>query len=147
MFPVFLLICLVSFYRAQTEYLDRTFFKLTLANDGRIEALINAHDPKWMTVYRQFLELNTDTGELMVAFDVATSSYPSITALKTESHIMSSVIGSGEKSWSYSENVTTNAEGYIHSNMVLWFDKMLKEMVLVYQSASYWHYANPSTLI
>lgn len=125
---------------AQTEYPDRLFFELTVAKDGRVEALINANDRKWMTVYRNFIELNVDTQELVLAFDVAASDYPSITALKSESHIMTSKIGSGENSWALSENVTENAEGYIHSNMVLWYDKKLKEMVMIFQSSSYWYW-------
>ena len=133
---LFELIFLWRFLLAQTEYPDRLFFKLTIAKDGRVEALINANDKKLMTVYQQFIELNVDTRELMLVFDVAALD-PSLTALKSESRIMSSKIGSGENSWALSENVTSNAEGYIHSNMVLWYDKKLKEMVMIYQSSSY----------
>lgn len=126
---------------SQTLYEDRQFFKLTVGDDGRVEALINANDPKWMTVYRQFLEMNRDTGELMIAFDVAASDFPSVLALKSESHIMMSTIGSGKKSWELSTNVTTNKMGYIHSNMVLWYDTYSKEMVMVYQCSSSSHYS------
>jgi hypothetical protein len=126
------------FLRAQTVYHPRTFFNLTIANDGRVEALIHANDAKWMTVYRNFLQINPDTRELMVVFNVAASRFPAIGALRSESHIMSSVIGSGDISWSLSENVTANQEGYIHSNMILWYDCMDKEMTMIYQSSSYW---------
>jgi len=126
---------------SQTLYTDRQFFKLTVSEDGRVEALINAHDPKWMTVYRQFLEMNRDTGELMIAFDVAASEYPSVLALKSESHIMMTTISSGKTAWEFSKNVTSNKQGYIHSNMVLWYDTYSKQMVMVYQSSSYWHYS------
>jgi len=126
---------------SQTLYPDREFFKLTVGEDGRVEALISANDPKWGTVYRQFLEMNRDTGELMIAFDVSASEFPSVLALKTGSHIMMSTIGSDEMSWNPSTNVTNNKEGYIHSNMVLWYDSHLKDMVMIYQSSSYWYYS------
>ena len=124
---------------SQTLYEGRQFFKLTVGDDGRVVALMNANDPKWMTVYRQFLEINPDTGELMVVFDVAKSDFPSVLALKTEFHIMMSKIGSGHTSWSTPVNVTINKKGYIHSNMVLWYDSYSKEMVMVYQSSSNWY--------
>jgi len=126
---------------SQTHYADREFFKLTVGDDGRVEALINANDAKWQTVYRQFLEMNRETGELMIAFDVAASEFPSVLALKSESHIMMTTLGSGMGSWELSTNVTSNAEGEIHSNMVLWYDEESKDMVMIYQSSSYWQYS------
>jgi len=131
---------------SQTYYSDREFFKLTVGDDGRVEALINANDAKWQTVYRQFLEMNRDTGELYLVFDVAASEFPSVIALKSESHIMMSTLGSGLSSWELSTNVTNNAEGEIHSNMVLWYDTNTKDMVMVYQSSSYWQYSMSADL-
>jgi len=138
---ILLAVCLFLGIYSQTFYPAREFFKLTVGDDGRVEALINANDQKWGTVYRQFLEMNRDTGELMVAFDVSPSEFPSVLALKSESHIMMSTIGSGKTSWELSTNVTNNEQGYIHSNMVLWYDTYSKDMVMIYQSSSYWQYS------
>jgi len=120
---------------AQTIYPDRHFFTLSTAKDGRIQALINANDEYWMTAYRQFIELDTDTGELMVAFNVGYSEYPSMEAMKSNAHIMTTTIAKGGSSFTEPTNVTENAEGYIHGNMVLWYDTMKKQMVMVYQSS------------
>jgi len=119
----------------QTEYSFRPSLDLTISNDGRIEALIDSNDQSWMTVYRQFIELDSDTGELMLAFDVASSEYPSKTAMENDAHIMTTTLASGASSWSQPLNATENDEGYIHSNMVLWYDEMQKQMVMVYQSS------------
>jgi len=121
---------------AQTVYHERNFFDLHVSNDGRIEALINANDKSWMTVYRQFIELDTDTGELMLAFDVGSSDYPAKEAMETDAHIMTTTLASGTASWALPDNATQNDDGYVHSNMVLWYDGQEKQMVMVYQSSS-----------
>jgi len=120
---------------AQTIYPDRQFLTLSTAKDGRIQALISANDEYWMTAYRQFIELDTVTGELMVAFNVGYSEYPSMEAMKSNAHIMTTTIAKGGSSFTEPTNVTENAEGYIHGNMVLWYDTMKKQMVMVYQSS------------
>jgi len=120
---------------SQTIYPERHFGKLFVANDGRIETLIDSNDAYWMTSYRQFIELDTDTGELMVAFNVGQSEYPTIEAMGNDAHIMVTTLAKGSSSWSEPTNATVNAEGYIHGNMVLWYDTMKQQMVMVYQSS------------
>jgi len=120
---------------AQTIYPEREFFKLYTASDGRIEALIHADDEYWMTAYRQFIELDTDTGELMIAFNVGYSEYPTIESMTSNAHIMTTTIAKGGSTFTDPTNVTENAEGYIHGNMVLWYDEMKEQMVMVYQSS------------
>jgi len=120
---------------AQTIYPERYFGTLLVANDGRIEALIRSNDEYWMTSYRQFIELDTDTGELMVAFNVGQSEYPSIDAMSKDAHIMTTTLAKGAATWTEPTNATKNAEGYIHGNMVLWYDTMKEQMVMVYQSS------------
>jgi len=120
---------------AQTIYPERHFFTLYTASDGRVEALIGANDEYWMTAYRQFIELDTDSGELMVAFNVGYSEYPTMDAMKNNAHIMTTTIAKGGSTFAEPTNVTENAEGYIHGNMVLWYDTMKKQMVMVYGSS------------
>jgi len=120
---------------AQTVYSNRQFFELYVADDGRIEGLINANDESWMTVYKQFIELDTNTGELMLAFGVGKSEYPSKTAIDEDAHIMTTTLASGDASWSEPANATQNADGYVHGNMVLWYDDMKNQMVMVYSSS------------
>jgi len=124
-----------TFLQAQTVYEERPFFELLVADDGRVEALISPNDPNWMTVYRQFIELNRDTGELMIVFNAAKSTYPSMSALLTESLIMGTTISSGGTTWETSYKITETEEGYSQSDMVLWYDKMKKEMVMLYQQS------------
>jgi len=133
MLPILVFILLGAL--SQTVYPERQYFKLYVAKDGRVEALIKANDEYWMTAYRQFIELDTDTGELMVAFNVGYSRYPTIEALKNNAHIMVTTLSKGGSSFTEPTNVTKNAEGYIHGNMVLWYDTMEKQMVMVYQSS------------
>jgi len=120
---------------AQTIYPERYFGELFVAKDGRIESLIKANDQYWMTAYKQFIEIDADTGELMIAFNVGRSEYPSLTAMETNAHIMTTTLAAGVSTWSLPTNVTENAEGYIHGNMVLWYDAMHKQMVMVYQES------------
>jgi len=120
---------------AQTIYPKRHFGKILVAYDGRIESFINSNDEYWMTSYRQFIELDTDTGELMVAFNVGQSEYPSVISLTYDAHIMVTTLSKGSVKWSAPTNATVNAEGYIHGNMVLWYDTMKQQMVMVYQSS------------
>merc|ERR1719193_2946787 len=109
MIPFFPIVFLGVF--TQTEYSFRPSLDLTISNDGRIEALIDANDVNWMTVYRQFIELDSDTGELMIAFDVASSDYPLKTAMENDAHIMTTTLASGASSWSEPVNATQNEEG------------------------------------
>merc|ERR1719447_2433460 len=88
-----------------------------------------------MTSYRQFIELDTDTGELMIAYNVGYSQYPSITAMESNAHIMTTTLAKGAATFTTPTNATENAEGYIHGNMVLWYDTMKQQMVMVYQSS------------
>jgi len=133
MVPVLVFILLGAL--SQTIYPERQYFKLHVANDGLIQALIDANEEYWMTAYRQFIELDTDAGELMIAFNVGYSEYPTIEAMKSNAHIMTSTIQKGGYTFSEPTNVTENAEGYIDGNMVLWYDTMKKQMVMVYQSS------------
>jgi len=133
MLPVQTFILLGSL--AQTICPERHFFTLYTAHDGRVEALIGANDEYWMTAYRSFIEFEPIQGELMVAFNVGYSEYPSIQALTTNAHIMATTISKGGSAFTEPTNATENAEGYIHGNMVLWYDTMKKEMVMVYQSS------------
>jgi len=133
MWPVLALVFLDAL--AQTIYAERYFGELFVAKDGRIESLIKTNDQYWMTTYKQFIEIDANTGELMIAFNVGRSEYPSLTAMETDAHIMTTTLAAGASTWSLPTNVTKNAEGYIHGNMVLWYDVMYKQMVMVYQES------------
>merc|ERR1719193_854201 len=94
---------------AQTIYPERHFGRILVAFDGRIESFIDSNDKYWATSYRQFIELDTDSGELMVAFNVGQSEYPSITSMEYDAHIMMTTLSKGAVVWTEPTNATVNA--------------------------------------
>jgi len=133
-----MMVCPLLFYffgvLTQTVYPKNEFLKLHVTNDGRLEAFIDADDMWWTTEYGQFIELDKDSGELVLAFGVSKSAEPTLTTLEHNSHVMITYLPSGEADWTKPQNVTKNAKGYIHRNVVLWYDTIEKQMVMVYQS-------------
>jgi len=136
MIMVFTVVFLFFGALTQTVYPKREFLQLHVTNDGRLEAFINADDKYWMTEYGQFIELDKESGELVIAFGVSKLEEPTFTTLEDNSHIMITYLASGRAEWTKPENVTKHAAGYIHRNVVLWYDTLEKQMVMVYQSSS-----------
>jgi len=127
-------------FASQTFYPVRELLDLYVADDGRIEAYVAPPHDDYKYCYRNFININPDTGELILAFNVARES------LRIESHIMTSTLESGSDTWSSPTNATDQPPDYIQDNMIMWWDPIEKSMVMLYQQSSYvyWQSIDPT---
>jgi len=139
MFLCFIFAFLAFLSNAQTVYEDlpdQNFFNLTITYDGRIEAKIRGGDyygegDPYLDVYRNFIELNRDTGTLLIAFAVAELFF------NDDSHIMTVAIPSGATVTNPPRDATFPKPHWFNDNMVLWYDQKLKAQVLLFQEGCY----------
>jgi len=125
--------------KAQTVYNDlpsQNFFNLTVTYDGRIEAKLRGGDyygegDPYLDVYRNFIEINSDTGTLLVAFAVAELFF------NDDSHIMTVAIPSGATVTNPPLDATFPKPHWFNDNMVLWYDQKKKAFVLLFQEGCY----------
>jgi len=137
MLTVFLLLALLTNSQTVYETLPSdNFFNLTITYDGRIEAKIRGGDyygegDPYLDIYRNFIELNRDTGTLMVAFAVAELFF------NDDSHIMTVAIPSGATVTGPPLDATFPKPHWFNDNMVLWYDRKEKAQVLLFQEGCY----------
>jgi len=136
---MFLWSLLFAFINAQTVYEDHpgeNFFNLTIAHDGRLEAKIRGGDyfgegDQYFSVYRNFIEVNRDTGTIMVAFAVAEELFDD------DAHIMTVAIQSGAIVTNPPLDATFPKPHWFNDNMVLWYDQKQKAHVMLFQEGCY----------
>jgi len=134
---IFFYVALLSTSQTTYQYLpSENFFNLTISYDGRIEAKIRGGDyygegDPYREVYRNFIELNRDTGRLMIAFAVAEFDFID------EAHIMTVTIPSGATVTGPPLNATFPKPHWFNDNMILWYDQKLNAQVLLFQEGCY----------
>jgi len=125
---------------AGTYYNDlgRSWFDLHVAEDGRIQAYIKGgqyfdeddYNP-YLQVFRNFIEINSHTGTLLISFGVAADDF------RADAHIMTLTIGSGAVRTGPPRESTVNRPGWFLDNMILWFDEVKWAFVMIYQEGCY----------
>jgi len=124
---------------AQTVYEvlpSESFFNLSITDDGRIEAKIRGGDyygegDQYHNVYRNFLEINRDTGTLLVSFAAARW------LVDDDSHIITVTIPSGATVTSPPRNATFPKAHWYNDNHILWYDQKEKAFVMIFQEGCY----------
>jgi len=135
---VLLILILIHIY-AQTVmdgYPSPTFFDVMVHHDGRLVANIRGGDyygegDPYHDVYRNFIEINKDTGTLLIVFGVAEfdlvdNGFLKSVALKSEG------VRTGPPN-----DATFPKPDWFTDNMVIWFDEMEHAFVLIYQGGCY----------
>jgi len=136
---MFLLILFIIQISAQTVldgWPNPTFFDLMVNDDGRLVANIRGGDyfgegDPYLDVYRNFIEINRDTGTLLIVFGVAEFDLIDNGFLKTVA------VKSGGVRTGPPNDATFPKPDWFNDNMVLWFDQQQHAFVLLYQEGCY----------
>jgi len=120
---------------------DRAWFDLQVAQDGRIEAYIKGgsyygDEDRYPNVFRNAIEINKETGTLLIAYSVAESSF------RVEAHIMTVAVDSNSIRTGPPRDATSPHFQWFHDNMIIWYDESEKAHVMIYQEGCYscWKY-------
>jgi len=124
-----------------THYSDlpgRSWFDLDIAEDGRIQAYLKGglyydadHRDSYSQVFRNFIEINKDTGTLLIAFGVAVDNF------RVEGHIMTLTLESGALRTGPPRDATKPRNEWFHDNMIIWYVPSEKAHVMIYQEGCY----------
>jgi len=115
---------------------DPVFFDLEISNDGRIVANIRGGDyfgegDPYLDVYRNFIEINRDTGTLLIVYGVAEFD------LIDDGFLKSVALKSGATKTGPPKDATFPKPDWYDDNMVLWFDEQDHAFVMLYQEGCY----------
>jgi len=113
-----------------------TFFDLMVHHDGRLVANIRGGDyygegDPYFDNYRNFIEINKDTGTLLIVFGVAEFD------LMDNGFLKSVAIKSGQVRTGPPNDATFPKPDWFTDNMVLWYDEQNHGFVLLYQEGCY----------
>jgi len=117
---------------AQTIFPEWEWFKLYAVPDGRVVANLKGsgyrgeNDP-YTQVFRNFIEMDHKTGDLVVVFGVAEEN------LRIQAHLVSVTIQNGEVMTSEPYVASAQRDGWFQDNMILWYDKAQEALVMIYQ--------------
>lgn len=126
---------------AGTYYKDLvhgSWFDLDVVEDGRIQAYIKGgqyfgekDDDPYLQVFRNFIEINSHTGTLLIAFGVAYDDF------NVDAHIMTLTIESEAVRTGPPRESTGNRPEWFVDNMILWYDEVKRAFVMIYQEGCY----------
>jgi len=120
---------------------NEKWFDLQVADDGRIEAYIkagsyNGEEDPYPHVFRNAIDFNKDTGNLLIAYSVAES------AFRIESHIKTLTVESNSLRTGPPRDATTPPSDWFHDNMILWYDESEMAHVMIYQEGCFSCWSN-----
>jgi len=129
----------ISLNKAQTildDFPDPVFFDLQVADDGRLVSNIRGGDyfgegDPYLDVYRNFIEINRDTGSLLIVFGVAEFDLIDNGFLKSVS------LKSGTTRTGPPLDASFPKPDWYDDNMILWFDEQAHAFVMLYQEGCY----------
>jgi len=115
---------------------SENFFNLTIEDDGRIGAKIRGGDyygegDPYHTVYRNFIGINPNTGNLVVSYGVAEWD------VDDNSRVMTVAIPSGATVTTAPRNATFPQPHWYNDNHIIWYDQKQKAFVMIYQEGCY----------
>jgi len=117
---------------------DRSWFDLEIAEDGRIQAYLKGglyYDEdkidSYSQVFRNFIEINKDTGTLLIAFGVAVDNF------RVEGQIMTLKLESQGLRTGPPREATKPRNEWFHDNMIIWYVPAEKAHVMIYQEGCY----------
>jgi len=133
-----LILILIHIYgqTVMDDYPSPTFFDVMVHHDGRLVANIRGGDyygegDPYHDVYRNFIEINKDTGTLLIVFGVAELDLVDNGFLKSVT-LKSEGVRTGPPN-----DATFPKPDWFTDNMVIWFDEMEHAFVLIYQGGCY----------